>query len=218
MLPQIPIHENGEPLVDLSNYPFLLSPKYFELGMSQSPRMFLRRSVADMLVKALGILPDRHRFKIWDGWRSIEVQHRIFAVYMEMIRRNHSDFSEEQLREETSKYVNPGTDFDSPPPHSTGGAVDLTIVDGADRELDMGTVFDHLGPESAPFYFEQVERNIQVRDNRRLLRSTMERVGFVIDDDEWWDFNFGTQAWAKKRGRSEAIFGAVAPGADAPVR
>jgi hypothetical protein len=47
----IPILENGDPLVDLSTYPFILEPQYYNRGLSDSATLFARKSVADKLIR-----------------------------------------------------------------------------------------------------------------------------------------------------------------------
>ncbi len=64
--------------------------------------------------------------------------------------------------------------------HSRGSTVDLTI-DG----VDMGTPFDFFGPVSHP---KNPKFSEQIRANRLLLRSLMERYGFKPLDEEWWHF------------------------------
>ncbi|ACS79029.1 M15 family metallopeptidase [Maridesulfovibrio salexigens] len=70
--------------------------------------------------------------------------------------------------------------------HSRGSTVDLTIIDiKTGQELDMGTGFDHFGPESWP---GNKDMSIQVRSNRALLREIMVRNGFKPLKEEWWHF------------------------------
>ena len=70
--------------------------------------------------------------------------------------------------------------------HNRGGAVDITLVDENGNELNMGTDFDHFGPESAHSY-EQFEKVIL--KNRKLLKKIMTRHGFEALDSEWWHYN-----------------------------
>jgi len=69
--------------------------------------------------------------------------------------------------------------------HSRGVAVDLTLVDSQDQELDLGTPFDtmaeashHLAAGLAP----------QVHRNRFLLLGIMKLAGFRELEEEWWHF------------------------------
>lgn len=70
--------------------------------------------------------------------------------------------------------------------HNRGIAVDLTIIDlKSGGELDMGTGFDNF-TDTAHSNFQHLNKN--VLENRRLLRSLMEKNGFKILDTEWWHF------------------------------
>jgi len=40
-----------------------------------------------------------------------------------------------------------------PPPHSTGAAVDVTLVDSTGQTVNMGSAIDELSPRSHPNYF-----------------------------------------------------------------
>jgi len=71
--------------------------------------------------------------------------------------------------------------------HNRGGAVDITLVDQSGNELDMGTGFDHFGPEAAIGYEKLPEK---VKSNRKLLQDIMGRHGFSVLRSEWWHFNF----------------------------
>lgn len=76
--------------------------------------------------------------------------------------------------------------------HSRGSAVDLTIVrvspDNPTQhsELDMGTIFDFFGEESATDY---PNISVDAQTNRQILRLVMERHGFKNYPKEWWHFN-----------------------------
>lgn len=85
----------------------------------------------------------------------------------------------------------PNPDYVTPPSkgsmHSRGAAVDLTIVDKSGNELDMGTPYDFFGPEA---HTDNMKLPARVLANRRLLRETMEAVGFQGIRTEWWHFSF----------------------------
>ncbi len=65
--------------------------------------------------------------------------------------------------------------------HNRGGAVDISLADLNGNELNMGTGFDHFGPEAAQDY-KQLPKD--VLENRKLLRNTMIRSGFRIFESE----------------------------------
>ncbi len=79
--------------------------------------------------------------------------------------------------------------------HSFGMALDVTILDEAGRELDMGTAFDDLSERSHP----ALEGALLARGalstgqigHRQLLRDAMTQAGFRGINSEWWHFDFG---------------------------
>jgi zinc D-Ala-D-Ala dipeptidase len=85
----------------------------------------------------------------------------------------------------------PNPDYVTPPAkgsmHSRGAAVDLTIVDKQGRELDMGTEYDYFGEKG---HYDYTNLPAEVLENRRLLRRTMEAVGFQGIRTEWWHFSY----------------------------
>ncbi|MGP0127051.1 D-alanyl-D-alanine dipeptidase [Pseudomonas bubulae] len=69
--------------------------------------------------------------------------------------------------------------------HSRGVAVDLTLVDGNDQPLDMGTAFDAMHDKSHQFY---PDLPVKVQRNRLLLLGIMLSAGFQAIPTEWWHF------------------------------
>jgi len=76
--------------------------------------------------------------------------------------------------------------------HNKGAAVDLTIVDAAGKELDMGTEFDYFGERGHHTYQDLPE---EVLANRQLLKSTMKEVGLSAIRTEWWHYSFKQRAY-----------------------
>jgi len=79
--------------------------------------------------------------------------------------------------------------------HSFGMAVDITLIDRAGRELDMGTPFDDLSEQSHPALEEALlargDLSLQQIANRQLLRAAMHHGGWVGINSEWWHFDCG---------------------------
>jgi D-alanyl-D-alanine dipeptidase len=203
----IPIFESGEPLVNLAPYGFELVPAYYDAGISETPTITLRESVAERLATVREELSPLN-LKIWDGWRPREVQHQIYLNCWNEMKRAHPDWSRAQLKAQVETFVTNATDANRIPLHATGGSVDLTLVDQDGAELDMGTPFDHFGPEAASLFYEHSGRSNQAAcTNRRILRDALRRVDFRFDDDEWWHFDYGNQIWASALGKPHAIYG-----------
>lgn len=77
--------------------------------------------------------------------------------------------------------------------HTHGSTIDLTLYSlEHGYPLDMGGTFDLFSERSAPD-FEDIT-DIQ-KENRRILRETMEKHGFFISDIEWWHFTLKNQPY-----------------------
>ena len=111
----------------------------------------------------------------------------------------------------------PSDDPATPPPHSTGAAVDLTLA-GADGEpLDLGSPIDAIGAVSEPDHFAGVAREASdpelrnqaalFNQRRDLLAAVMLEAGFAQHPNEWWHFSRGDQLWAWRTGDNKAIYG-----------
>lgn len=202
----VPLVECGDDLVDLSSFPFVLAPMYHVAGHTAEPRMFLRSRTAELLVLAQEKIAP-FRFKIWDGYRPRTVQAKLWETFSEVARREHPEWSDEELFAHVRRYLAYPYEASQVPPHSTGGTVDLTLVDANGQELDMGTEFDYFGELAHALHFEWHPENEHVRDNRRLLRGAMAAAGFRMHPHEWWHFDYGNQPWAWSVGATHAFFG-----------
>lgn len=217
---EIEIRECGEPLVLLNDRaPNLIAvdPQYYARGIDHaSSNLRARRGVANRLVIAASLLPHNHKLLIWDAWRPIEVQQDLFDEHLDKLRQDNWGSSISQLKEMAQTYVSlPSDDPLKPSPHYTGGAVDLTILGPDGSPIDMGTDFDHFGPEAAAtFYEDNLAGNDEVeqRNNRRLLYAVMWQAGFSVYGEEWWHFDFGNQFDAARTGKSNAIYGGISLG------
>lgn len=70
-------------------------------------------------------------------------------------------------------------------PHSRGVAVDLTLVDGGGRALDMGTAFDAFTPLSR---HGSLAVGAAAQGNRALLLGLMTAAGWDFYQNEWWHY------------------------------
>lgn len=151
---------------------FVLDMKYatndnfLKSAVYECQKCLLRKSAADALLKArqdfekLGL-----KIKIFDCYRPRDVQQKMWALVPNPI------------------YV---ADPSKGSIHNRGAAVDITLVDSAGKELDMGTGFDHFGPEAAHGY---KKLPLKVKKNRELLRTIMGQNGFKTFESEWWHYN-----------------------------
>ena len=70
-------------------------------------------------------------------------------------------------------------------PHSRGAAIDLTLLDAAGRELEMGTPFDAFTPLS---HHGNTEIPAEAQRNRFLLLGLMSAAGWDFYGNEWWHY------------------------------
>jgi zinc D-Ala-D-Ala dipeptidase len=76
--------------------------------------------------------------------------------------------------------------------HNRGAAVDVTLVNlKPGEELPMPTKFDDF-TEKAHHSYTNLPKD--VIENRQLLKSTMEKYGFVALETEWWHYSLPNAA------------------------
>jgi len=206
---EILIEENNEPLIEFDEKEFVLEPMYFKWGHTDNPKMLSREGTINKLREAKKQLPNGNNFKIWDAYRTLEVQKILYDDYYARLQKEHPDFKHEKLCQMVEIFVSPPSHNPLfPAPHNTGGAIDLTIVDENGKELDMGTPFDEFTERSFTNHFEQ-EPASEVHANRMMFKEIMEGVGFANYFEEWWHYSYGDQEWAKTRNEPKAIFGSI---------
>ena len=204
--------ENEEPLISLATVSERIKvfPYYFKYQIPGAINdCYLREGVVSKLLQVADQLPNDHYLVILDGWRSFETQ---MALYENIKSQFEQQFdTEEELLQQLSQFVaTPSKNPLTPSPHYSGGAVDLTIGNN-DGWLDMGTNFDEFTDKAHALYFEQLQQltdeEIRIRDNRRLLRTLMESVGFRTNPEEWWHFDYGNERWAEGSKNTPIYFG-----------
>ncbi len=206
----IQIRENGDPLVDISDHP-QLTVKYAKGGYDPGdPKTFsrLRQAVVRKLLTAQKRLPPRIKFLVREGYRPLALQLQYFEKYREQLREKHPSWTEQELFEKTCVYAAPP---DTCPPHTTGGAVDLTLISSeSGLELDMGTPVNATPEESQNRCFTHSPGlGGLARMNRDSLIKVMETVDFVNYPSEWWHWSYGDRYWAYHKRQPYAIYGSL---------
>ncbi len=192
-----------------------VEPAYFNNGLSSRADIYGRSVVLSRLLKALDKIPEHYGFLVWDVYRPRVVQAAIFEWMCKEIGQKMPYLSDEEVFLETCKYASlpsvVGEDYC--PPHLSGGAIDLTLIDlNTAQKLDMGTPFDECSGRAHLEYFDQkiqlTSDEQLMKYNRHLLRLAMEHVGFTSYQYEWWHYDIGNMFWANSL-KQEAIFGAL---------
>jgi len=189
---QLPeVQECGEPMRTLDD--FAVFDIYASMGLREPRPLRLRDGVVAKLKAADRLLPSRLSLVVLDGWRSMQFQTELLAFYSTMYPNLGDGF----VSDPKSQLV---------PPHTTGGAVDLTLAfDG--EPLALGTDFDSFEEQSALSWFESMPG--LVRSLRRTLTAAMTEAGFAPYPLEWWHFSHGDQIWAHFAGAARSKYAQV---------
>lgn len=216
---QIPILECCEPLVPLPLESFSVRHPhpYAVLGAPYGDKSpyFLRQGVAAALLQAqIALVTERPgwRIEIFDAYRPIAVQQFMVEHTLQFLAQQQglqpaalTPVEHQALMDEVYQFwAPPSLDAHRPPPHSTGAAVDVTLVDASGQALDMGSPIDEVSPRSYPDYFATHDHPQAPLWHRRrtLLQATMAAAGFRRHPHEWWHFSLGDQLWAWLEGQA----------------
>ncbi len=127
---------------------------------------YLRYKTVKALLKANEAFQKKgYTIKIFDCYRPLDIQKRMWKIVP------------------NPKYV---ADPSKGSIHNRGAAVDITLIDSAGKDLDMGTPFDFFGKEAAHTYDKLA---VTILANRFLLKTIMEENGFKAFTSEWWHYD-----------------------------
>lgn len=105
------------------------------------------------------------RLKIFDGYRPPEAQKFFWDIVKD------------------EKYVAPPSIGSV---HSRGGAVDITLVDIHENELEMPSKFDDFSSKASRNNTMTTKKALE---NLSILTNVMRQSGFTTIDTEWWHYN-----------------------------
>lgn len=127
---------------------------------------YLRLKTVKSLVRANDdFMKKGFKIKIYDCYRPLDVQKKMW-----------------QIVSDPNYVANPAKGSI----HNRGGAVDISLVDNKDKNLDMGTDFDFFGKEAAHDFSGLSDTIVK---NRIYLKTIMIQNNFKIFDSEWWHYN-----------------------------
>ena len=223
-------HDGGaahEPCVDMrdrgvaghNHYATSANPPYFHAVPGAIEELYLRETVANKLISinetlnTLGM-----ELYLFDCWRPQQIQKYFHDIWFpDWLRRHRPELSFGERAEEVERYwATPSEGRDSPSPHSTGGAVDLTIrYVETGQPVYMGGIFDDLTENAHSDWFERGAiysmSDKEAQANRRLLYWLMDEAGFANNPTEWWHYSYGDQMWARLRNQDAALYPACDP-------
>ncbi|PJZ68794.1 peptidase M15 [Leptospira perolatii] len=127
----------------------------------------LRKETAEKLKNAnLEFAGYGYRIKVWDGYRPGYAQEILWSKVAD------------------ARYVADPRKGGSV--HGKGGAVDLTLVDSSDKELEMPSLYDDFSSAASPL---RKDLTHSVASNLNVLVSVLIKHGFSQISSEWWHFN-----------------------------
>ena len=221
---KVPITDCGDLLISIPDEIPCFDPHPYQvLGADYGDRspFMLRSSIVTRLQSAQEHLQSQRpdlSLKIFDALRPIAVQ-QFMVDYtftqlcqdrqldpVNLTPQQHQDCLEEVL----TLWAIPSHDAATPPPHSTGAAVDLTLFNlETGEDVDMGSPIDEMSERSHPLHFHSASDGTRYAQNRDILHKAMTTAGFLRHPQEWWHFSYGDQIWAWLSQADKAIYGGV---------
>lgn len=205
------IVDNHEPMVDLINQDDIVFGPSPEVP-NNTDYTKLRKTVYEKLKQAQALLPSGLRFCLYEGYRSLQLQQMLFDGRYEKVKACFPDWSPLEIFNETTRLVSPVIHFNGSkniPPHSTGGAVDIYLIDKAGNPVDMGIlVKDWMDDIDGSLSLTASDKiTPEAKKNRKIMGDALAAVGFVNFSNEYWHWSYGDRLWALLKNEAHAIYG-----------
>ncbi len=163
----------------------------------------IRAYTYGLLLAAQKYLPANCHFVVYEAYRPMSAQIKLWDGVVAKLSQEYPELdpnSEEFIAKCDVFAANP---YRQGSGHQSGAAVDISLIDDAGIEYDMGgrvRGFDDTADFDCPHI------SVQARQNRELLRDVLSKVGMVNYPSEWWHYSFGDRLWARLTGSKLAIF------------
>lgn len=207
-LRRVPIRECGEAMYRVDE----VCPSIWWVAehpvFSYERSKWARLTVLQMLERASGLLPSGMRLGLVEAWRHPGIQAAMYAASRKRIEAEFPHWTRSQITRRVNRFSAP-PDPRVPPPHTTGGAVDVTLIREDGFPVDFTSPYDPFDPAGALSRAKGL--GSEASSNRELLWSVMGEVGFTNYPAEWWHWSFGDPGWAYRGGHESAIYGGCAP-------
>ena len=128
------------------------------------------------------------QIQIFDAYRPVPVQQFMVDYTFQQALQQRGlveiDLSAQQRQDLWQEvyeiWAIPSLELKTPPPHSTGAALDVTLVDEMRQVVDMGSPIDEMSGRSHPDYYAQSHQitGQSYHSNRLLLKDVMVKAGF----------------------------------------
>jgi len=205
---KIPIKDNGEKLIcvkDCCPQIVIRLGAYIKKDGKKAclNACLVREDVGRRLNFAQNLLPKGYKIMLRCGYRPLSLQKKRYLWMYNKLKKKNPTWDEIKLSDETSKFV---ASPDIIPPHSTGGALDISIINAEGRQLDMGA---QLGSFNKKTYTDSREISSLAKNNRKLLIKIMTKAGFVNYPTEWWHWSYGDRYWTVIKKKKFSIYDGI---------
>ncbi|MBB5135661.1 D-alanyl-D-alanine dipeptidase [Thermocatellispora tengchongensis] len=201
----VPVKDCGESLVDLR----AVGRLDVDDRQADADGAFarVRTGTLERLLAAQRALPSGYRLVVVEGYRPPALQRQYFEEHVAFLRDRYPTWSAGEVRSQAAQYI-------SAPmlaPHTTGGAVDVTLRAPDGGLCWMGTEVNASPQESDCACYTSAD-NIghESRAHRLMLGSALVAAGFVNYPGKWWHWSFGDRYWAFMADKPFALYGPVA--------
>lgn len=187
------VRECGQEFVN-SNSDNILYADGIESYYARKEMIERLENVADTIHKDTGL-----KLLVYELYRSPRKQEWLRERDRKELVETHPDYNEQQIQSALNR-ISASVGGSG---HQTGGAVDLTLCDGEETPLDMGTGYlEHN--KRTPMASKDITK--QQKKNRQILLMAMAAAGFVNYPGEWWHFCYGDKMWAAYSRKPYAIY------------
>jgi D-alanyl-D-alanine dipeptidase len=183
---EVPTRENGEPLIDLRDAPGSSILRWHE----SLTDFHVRSGLAERLVRVGAALHEAgFQLEVYEAFRSYEKQKREFTEISQQISAQHPQLTGKDLWRKITEFI---ADPDLCPPHSSGGAVDVRLLDYGGSPVSMGTELNEIHERSNLMCADLSEQHKRCR---LTLLEAMLSEGFAPLPTEWWHYSYGEKYW-----------------------
>jgi D-alanyl-D-alanine dipeptidase len=206
-LKRVPIIECGEPLVDFMEVcpgVILDRPRF-----NYRRETLVRERVAEAIRQAIARLPKDYHLAVVEGWRPMHIQRRMYLGIWQRFKEKHPDWSDVKLRRVVNRYTAPYDSPKVPPPHSTGGAIDVILVRADGSPYDHTTPYDRFDP--ACYSMDAPGLSAEATRTRQILKEIFAETVLTNYPSEYWHWSFGDQGWAYRGGHEAALYAQTEP-------
>lgn len=209
----IPIVENHESFIDMKDQTLVAYGPSPEIP-NNTDYTKVRKTIYEKLVQAQALLPHDLKFCLYEGYRSLTLQNILFEERFKRVKAQHPQWTQQQIFQETTRLVSPIVNLDGSkniPPHSTGAAIDVYLVNQQGQPVNMGIhPKDWMADINGTLSKTSSQKiSMEARHYRKIMSHALSTVGFVNYPTEYWHWSYGDRYWAYSKQEKHAIYGEV---------